>query len=108
MATELVSGMLKPSPARERITFLCPEFEGDVGGIAEVEQAFVAQYACKEIYKKLKKAQRSGELPAKVPNLVLFAKALERGTINSEEHQTLLHADKLRLAAINVNDFEAL
>lgn len=108
MATELVSGMLKPSPARERITFLCPEFEGDVGGIAEVEQAFVAQYACKEIYKKLKKAQRSGELPAKVPNLVLFAKALEQGTINSEEHQTLLHADKLRLAAINVNDFEAL
>lgn len=108
MATELVSGMLKPSPARERITFLCPEFEGDVGGIAEVEQAFVAQYACKEIYKKLKKAQRSGELPAKVPNLVLFAKALEQGTISNDEHQTLLHADKLRLAAINVNDFEAL
>uniref|UniRef100_Q0HVE0 Acyl-coenzyme A dehydrogenase n=1 Tax=Shewanella sp. (strain MR-7) TaxID=60481 RepID=Q0HVE0_SHESR len=108
MATELVSGMLKPSPARERITFLCPEFEGDVGGIAEVEQAFVAQYACKEIYKKLKKAQRAGELPAKVPNLVLFAKALEQGTVTQDEHQKLLHADKLRLAAINVNDFEAL
>ncbi|MFB2733190.1 acyl-CoA dehydrogenase [Shewanella mangrovisoli] len=108
MATELVSGMLKPSPARERITFLCPEFEGDVGGIAEVEQAFVAQYACKEIYKKLKKAQRAGELPAKVPNLVLFAKALEQGTVTEDEHQKLLHADKLRLAAINVNDFEAL
>lgn len=108
MATDLVSGMLKPGPARERITFLCPEFEGDKGGIAEVEQAFIAQYACKDIYKKLKKAQRAGELPAKVPNLVLFAKALETGVITADEEQKLQHADKLRLAAINVNDFEAL
>lgn len=108
MATELASGMLKPGPARERITFLCPEFEGDKGGIAEVEQAFVAQYACKEIYKKLKKAQRAGELPAKVPSQVLFEKALAAGVIGDDEHQKLQHADKLRLAAINVNDFEAL
>ena len=104
----LLRGLLKPGPARDRITFLCPEFEGDKGGIAEVEQAFVAQYACKDIYKKLKKAQRAGELPAKVPNLVLFAKALETGVITADEEQKLQHADKLRLAAINVNDFEAL
>ncbi|MGL5392646.1 MAG: acyl-CoA dehydrogenase domain-containing protein, partial [Shewanella sp.] len=108
LAIELVQSMLKPGPARERITFLCPEFAGDVGGIAQVEQAFIAQIACKDIHKKLKKAQRAAELPTKVPNNVLFDKALALKVISADEHQQLLEADSLRLAAINVNDFEAL
>ncbi|MCH1931030.1 acyl-CoA dehydrogenase [Shewanella sp. A25] len=108
LALNLVSGMLKPSPARDRITFLCPDFEADTSGIAEVEQAFHAQYACKDIFKKLKTAQRAGQLPGKVPTLILFEKALEAGVITSDEHQKLVESDKLRLAAINVNDFEAL
>ncbi|MCE9687680.1 acyl-CoA dehydrogenase [Shewanella sp. AS16] len=106
--TELVQGMMKPGPARERLTFLCPDFAGDTGGVAEVEQAFLAQYASRGLHKKLKKAQRSGALPAKVPMLTLFDAALEQAVITEEEHKQLLAADALRLAAILVDDFDKL
>ncbi len=107
-AVDVCKGMLKPGPARNRITFLCGEFEGDTSGIAEVENAFLAKYAAKDLYKKLKKAQRSGQLKSKLPMLELFDVALEKDIITQAEHQQLLEADELRLAAINVNDFEKL
>ncbi|MCL1142511.1 acyl-CoA dehydrogenase [Shewanella gaetbuli] len=107
-AVELVKGMLKPSAARDRITFLCGEFDGDKSGIAEVEAAFLAKYAAKDLYKKLKKAQRSGDLKAKLPMHDLFAAALEKNIITEAEYKQLLEADEKRLAAINVNDFEKL
>jgi acyl-CoA dehydrogenase len=107
-AVDLVKGMLKPGPARDRITFLCGEFEGDTSGIAEVENAFLAKYAAKDLYKKLKKAQRSGHIKSKLPMLELFDVALEKDIITEAEHKQLVEADVLRLAAINVNDFEKL
>ncbi|MGX9541434.1 acyl-CoA dehydrogenase [Shewanella sp. A22] len=107
-AVDVVKGMLKPGPARDRITFLCGEFEGDTSGIAEVENAFLAKYAAKDLYKKLKKAQRSGHIKSKLPMIELFDVALEKDIINEAEHKQLVKADELRLAAINVNDFEAL
>ncbi|MCL1063135.1 acyl-CoA dehydrogenase [Shewanella benthica] len=108
MAIELVQGMLKPGPARDRITFLCPEFEGDTSGIAEVEAAFIAQFNCKQIHKKIKTAQRSGALPKKMSNLPLFQLAHETHVIDAVELESVLAADKLRLAAINVDDFSSL
>lgn len=107
-ATVLADNFLQPSPARDRITFLCAEFEGDKSGIAEVEQAFLAKYACKQLFKRLKKAQKAGELTPKLSTLTLFAQALEKGVINDEEHAQLVDADTKRLAAINVDDFESL
>ena len=107
-AVDLVKGMLKPGPARDRITFLCGEFDGDTSGIAEVESAFLAKYAAKDLYKKLKKAQRSGHIKSKLPMLELFDVALEKDIITEAEHKQLVEADVLRLAAINVNDFEEL
>ncbi|WP_064792187.1 acyl-CoA dehydrogenase [Shewanella woodyi] len=108
MTTELVKGMMQPGPARDRLTFLCPDFEQDKGGIAEVEAAFLAQYECRNIYKKIKVAQRDGTLPKKLANLELFALAAEQSIINQDELNSLLKADELRLAAINVDDFKSL
>ncbi|QDE31371.1 acyl-CoA dehydrogenase [Shewanella polaris] len=107
-AVDLVKGMLKPGAARDRITFLCSEFDGDTSGIAEVESAFLAKYAAKDLYKKLKKAQRSGHIKSKLPMLELFDVALEKDIITEAEHKQLVEADVMRLAAINVNDFEKL
>jgi acyl-CoA dehydrogenase len=104
----VVKGMLRPGPARDRLTFLCPDFEGDKGGIAEVEQAFIAKFASREIYKKLKQAQRNGHIKSKLPMPELFEKALEKGIINDSEFAQLQDADAKRLAAINVNDFDKL
>ncbi|QFU22671.1 acyl-CoA dehydrogenase [Shewanella eurypsychrophilus] len=108
MSIDLVKGMSKPGPARDRITFLCPDFAGDKGGIAEVENAFVAQYNCRNLHKKIKSAQRNGTLPRKIPNSRLFALALDAKVIDASELELLLKADKLRLAAINVDDFSEL
>ncbi|ACA86819.1 acyl-CoA dehydrogenase [Shewanella woodyi] len=108
MTTELVKGMMQPGPARDRLTFLCPDFEQDKGGIAEVEAAFLAQYECRNIYKKIKVAQRDGTLPKKLAGLELFALAAEQSIITQDELNSLLKADELRLAAINVDDFKSL
>ncbi|BAJ02291.1 acyl-CoA dehydrogenase [Shewanella violacea] len=108
MAVTLVQGMSKPGPARDRITFLCPEFEGDTSGIAEVESAFIAQFNCRQIHKKIKMAQRGGSLPKKMSNLALFKLAHETLIIDAVELESVLAADKLRLAAINVDDFSSL
>lgn len=107
-AVNLVKPMMKPGAARDRITHLCGEFEGDTSGIAEVEAAFLAKHAAKDLYKKLSKAQRSGHLKSKLPMLTLFEKALDANIINDEEYQQLLAANEKRLAAINVNDFDKL
>ncbi|OIN10071.1 acyl-CoA dehydrogenase [Shewanella indica] len=105
---ELVKSMLKLGPARDRLTFLCPEFDGDTSGIAEVEAAFKAQYQCRELHSKLRKAQKDGRLPAKLAPLSLYQAALDAEVISKAEYEQLLEADKLRLAAINVDDFETL
>lgn len=108
MAIELVKGMSKPGPARDRITFLCPDVDGEESGIADVENAFIAQYACKQIYSKIKAAQRKGVLPKKVDNQQLFKLALEEKVIDDSEYAKIQDADKLRVAAINVDDFSQL
>ncbi|MCL1137439.1 acyl-CoA dehydrogenase [Shewanella pneumatophori] len=104
---DLVEAMSKPSPARDRLTHLCPDFADDSSGIADVENAFIAKHACKGLYQKLKQAQKEGTL-TKLPPLALFDAALEIALITNEEHQQLVAADVLRLAAINVDDFEKL
>ncbi|MCG9730924.1 acyl-CoA dehydrogenase [Shewanella sp. Isolate13] len=108
LSIELANAMSQPGPARDRLTFLCPDFEGDIGGIAEVENAFVAKHACKGLYKKLKSAQKEGSLPVKLAPLALFDAALEISLITEQEHQNLVKADELRLAAIAVDEFEKL
>ncbi|WP_298775863.1 acyl-CoA dehydrogenase [uncultured Shewanella sp.] len=108
LSVDLAQSMSKPGPARDRLTFLCPDLEGDSGGIADVEQAFLAQYACKGLYKKLKQAQRAGQLQPKMAPVPLFTAALDAGIISADEYNTLVEADKLRLIAISVDDFESL
>ncbi|MBR9727264.1 acyl-CoA dehydrogenase [Shewanella intestini] len=107
-AVNLCMGMMQPSPARDRLTFLCGEFAGDKSGIAEVEAAFNAKYQAKALYKKLKQAQRNKQLPAKLPMVDLFDAALSENIITDEEHTQLIEADKLRLDAINVDEFSSL
>ncbi len=108
MAIDLVKGMSKPGPARDRITFLCPDFKDDPSGIADVEKAFVAQYGCKLIYSKIKAAQRKSVLPKKIGNQQLFKLALEAKVIDDAELAKVQEADRLRVIAINVDDFSQL
>lgn len=105
---ELVKAMSTPGPARDRVTHLCPDFDGDKGGIAEVESAFVAQYECRELLNKIKQAQKTGILPRKLRTQALYLAGREAEVIGDDEYARLIEADKLRVAAINVDDFETL
>ncbi|WP_037470079.1 acyl-CoA dehydrogenase [Shewanella marina] len=100
---QLAQAMLKPSPARNRLTFLCAEFELDNSGIAEVEQAFIAMHAAKDCYKKINKAQKIGLLPKAVPFEQILTLALQQEIITEAESKQLQHAQQLRDEAIAVD-----
>ncbi|MFT5789111.1 MAG: acyl-CoA dehydrogenase [Shewanella sp.] len=108
LSIEVVKSMSTPGPARDRLTYLCPNIKDDNSGIADVENAFIAKHECKQLFSRLKQAQREGSLPRKLEPQTLFDSALELDLINKEEHQRLSDANLLRLAAINVDDFDAL
>ena len=108
LAIKVCQGMLKPGPARDRLTFLCPNFDGDEGGMAQVEQAFVALHACDGLSKKIKRAQKEGQLAKKLAPALLYQQALEADIISENEFEQLIDADKLRQVAIAVDDFERL
>ncbi|MCL1048960.1 acyl-CoA dehydrogenase [Shewanella abyssi] len=108
LSIEVCKSMSIPGPARDRLTFLCPNIKEDKSGIAEVENAFIAKHECKMLFSRIKQAQREGSLPRKLEPQALFDSALELDLVNKEEHQQLSDAERLRLAAINVDDFEIL
>ncbi|GGI85242.1 acyl-CoA dehydrogenase [Shewanella gelidii] len=106
--TSVVKSMLKPGPTRDRLTHLCPEFDGDKGGIAEVENAFIAQYKCRHIQQKIKEAQKQGRLASKMVTTDLYNAALDLKLIDQAELEQLLQAEALRKEAVLVDDFEKL
>ncbi|WOT06689.1 acyl-CoA dehydrogenase [Shewanella youngdeokensis] len=108
LSIDVVKSMSQPSLTRERLTFLCPTLSDDNSGIADVEHAFIAKHECKALYERLKLAQKEGSLARKLSPQHLFDSALELEIINEVEHKQLCKADKLRLAAINVDDFAQL
>ncbi len=109
LSKQVASDLQKPSPARERLTHLAPEFgKEDSSGIAEVEQAFRALYACRELFSRLREAQKAGKLAKSLSPEQLITAALEHKIISEEDAASLQEANRLRLAAINVDDFERL
>ncbi|MDF0535906.1 acyl-CoA dehydrogenase [Shewanella sp. A32] len=108
LSSSVAVSLQKPSPVRERLTFLCPNFVGDTGGIAEVEAAFQAMHKCRDLYARLRDAQKQGKLARESSLEVLAEIAVAENIITEEEQARLLAADKLRLAAINVDDFAKL
>ncbi len=108
LTTKVCHAMQKPGPTRDRLTFLCPDFDGDRSGIAEVEQAFVALYQCQPLIRKLKLAQKMEQLPVKIAGLALYEQALSLEVINKTEYQQLVDTTTLIKNAIGVDDFASL
>ncbi|MCL2914093.1 acyl-CoA dehydrogenase [Shewanella corallii] len=102
-----VEGMLKPGPGRSRLTFLCPDLEGDTSGIAEVETAFMAMHCTQSLRARVDKAIRKGKVQLKSGDN-RFDAAYEAGIITAEESDKLKQADEARKAAIAVDEFDKL
>ncbi len=108
LTTSVCRSMQKTGPARDRLTFLCPDIVDDNSGIAEVEQAFVALDRCQPLMRKIKLAQKAGRLAAKITGLALYEQARLMDIIDKDEYQQLLEVDALIKLAIDVDDFASL
>ncbi|QSX35149.1 acyl-CoA dehydrogenase [Shewanella avicenniae] len=109
LTKQVVKGMLKPTPARERLTFLSPTFkDNDNSGIAEVERAFRALYDARELFERLRNAQTDGRLAKGLSIEALIVLGVKAKVISEEDAGYLFAANELRLAAINVDDFVQL
>ncbi|KFZ37335.1 acyl-CoA dehydrogenase [Shewanella mangrovi] len=109
LSKRVVKEMLKPTPARERLTYLCPTFkEDDSSGIAEVERAFRALYDTRDLFERLRLAQKDGRLAKGLSIEVLIEQGVQQRVISEEDAGYLRNANALRIAAINVDDFASL
>jgi len=102
---DISTDMMKPGITRDRHTFLCywKDDENDMTG--HMEKAFLAMLEMKDVYKKLRKAQKRGELSSNLNGQALADKAQALNIISAEEAEQLAHTEKLRLTAIGVDSF---
>ncbi|SHG75698.1 acyl-CoA dehydrogenase [Ferrimonas marina] len=107
-AKAVVKAVSQPGCVRNRITHLCQLLDSDEGGVAEVEQAFLAQQANAPLYKALKKAQRAGQLPKRPVDAELLTLAQEAEILSAEQAEGLLAAQALVRKAIDVDEFAKL
>lgn len=104
-ARTIAEAMMTPGITRERHTFLSywREDEKDVTG--HMELAFLAMHELEPVYKRLKKAQKAGELAPDLAGEVLVEQALKSELIDSEEAAQLTRCERLRMRAIAVDSF---
>jgi len=102
---DISTDMMKPGITRDRHTFLCywKDDENDMTG--HMEKAFLAMLDMKDVYKKLRKAEKRGELSGNLNGQALADKAKELNIISAEEADKLAHTEKLRMTAIGVDSF---
>lgn len=103
----LVPPMMKSGPGRSRLTFLCPDFNDDSSGIAEVEKAFIAMQATRGLKSRVDNALRKGKITIGLGECKYLA-AKDAGLIDDSEYQELMDADRLRKQAIAVDEFDSL
>jgi hypothetical protein len=72
-----------------------------------MELAFLKLHGLQGLYKRLKKAQKAGELSDNVSGDALVDAALATNIIDAEEAQKLREAETLRMRAIAVDSFAA-
>jgi len=86
----LTEGMYIPTAAHE--------------ALGRLEHAYKLSRKAEAVEKKVRSAVRSKTLKKKSPTLL--DDALKAGVINSEEHQLIAESERLRLDAIQVDDFD--
>ncbi|WP_199611515.1 acyl-CoA dehydrogenase [Flocculibacter collagenilyticus] len=105
LSIAMCDSMTTPGVMRDRLTHLCyvGESEDDLTG--HMEHAFIAMSEADDIFRKITKAQKAGEMKRKLPLKDAISIAKEKGIITEDEATQLKHAEKLRWEAINVDSF---
>ncbi|GAA5188530.1 acyl-CoA dehydrogenase [Ferrimonas gelatinilytica] len=107
-AKAVARAVQQPGSARDRLTHLCQILDEDEGGVALVEKAFLAQYGVAGIAKRLKKAQRAGQLPRGPMGEETLDLAVEQALVTEQEKAQWLEAQALSRKAIDVDEFTKL
>lgn len=101
----IAESMMEPSVTRERHTFLCywKDDPNDVTG--HMELAFRAMKTNRELYKKLSKAEKRGDIPPDLNGEALVAAALEAKIVDAAGVESLKACEALRMTAVAVDQF---
>jgi acyl-CoA dehydrogenase len=104
LGSEVVSLLLAPGPARERLTrgVYIPKAENEV--IAVLEAALRAVIAAEPVGAKIRAARDAGVISSRLPDEIV-EEARAKGVITSEERAVMERAKVLRRKAIMVDDF---
>jgi acyl-CoA dehydrogenase len=95
--------LLHNEEQRERLTYGMYMPTKVTEGLGRLENAYKVAREAEGIEKKVRKAVKAKKLQKK--SRTLLADALKAGVITESEHQLLAEADRLRLDAIQVDDF---
>ncbi|MDX1705114.1 acyl-CoA dehydrogenase [Pseudidiomarina sp.] len=98
--------MMEPGVNRDRHTFLCYWKDDSEDMTGHMELAFQAMHEHAELYKRIRKAIKRGDIAEDLngDNLVKAARKAE--VINAEEAKALKKSEKLRVSAIGVDSFK--
>lgn len=105
---EVVASMMQPNALRERLTTLCPVYDDENLGLAEVERAFIAMEGIVDLDKKLQQARKSGSVNRKQPLMEQVQEAVQAKVFTTEEGTRFTSALMQCRTAIDVDDFARL
>lgn len=104
-ARDIAEQMMIPGGTRDRHTFLSYYKEDPKDMTGHMELAFQLMYELKPLYKKLAKAEKSGELDSNLSGDAWVDAALQAELVTEDEASVLKTCEELRQRAIAVDSF---
>lgn len=104
----IASSMMQPGTTRDRHTFLCYWRDDAKDMTGHMELAFLAMREHAEVYKRIRKAVKRGDIAEDLSGDALAKAARKAEVISAEEEKSLKKTETLRMAAIAVDSFAKL
>ncbi|WP_417688424.1 acyl-CoA dehydrogenase [Pseudidiomarina sp.] len=102
---DIADDMMVPGVTRDRHTFLCYWKDDPKDMTGHMELAFVGMKQHEDVYKRLQKAEKRGEIPPDLAGDELIKAARKADVITADEAKSLKKVEQLRLTAIAVDQF---
>src|SRR5690554_4584701 len=103
----IAESMMEPGLTRDRHTFLCFWKDDAKDMTGHMELAFLAMREHADIYKRIRKALKRGDIPENLNGDELVKAARKAEVISAEEAKVFKKTEQLRMAAIGVDQFAA-
>ncbi|WP_339879109.1 acyl-CoA dehydrogenase [Pseudidiomarina gelatinasegens] len=101
----IAESMMEPGLTRDRHTFLCFWKDDPKDMTGHMELAFLAMKEHADIYKRIRKAVKRGDIAEDLSGDELVKAARKAEVINAEEAKAFKKTEQLRIAAIGVDQF---